>query len=112
MAHINKMKAVNLQHAEQMLRAGRSVGFTKFITGISMSEMIRHGWLYEVKIPHPKGWTIDAATGEKRHDGSVLSTGNFRPSFPLQTIPVEKSNKQLKREDRKAFFDSRRLKTA
>lgn len=112
MKAMNKLKAKAIELAEQMLRADRPAKFVKYVTGVSISEMERQGWLYELKIPHPNGWSFDETTGEKRHDGSVLNTGNLRSAFRQSVKQAGKSNKQLKRENRKAFFDSRRHKAA
>src|SRR5690348_109607 len=105
MKKINKLKAGNLQLAKVMLHAGRPASFVKAITAISVAEMQRQGWLYEVKIPHPDGYITDPTTGETKHDGRILNTGKLRPTFSIPEKPSGKSNKQLKRENRKAFFD-------
>ena len=98
MSRTNTLKLKNLKLAERLLRGGRPVSFVKYVTAISVAEMVRQGRLFEVKIPQP--------------DGRVLSTGQFRSVFTQPTRIAGPSNKQRKRENRKAFFDSRRLKAA
>ena len=98
MNRINPLKLKSLELAEELLRGGRPVGFVKFVTNITVVEMLRQGWLYEIKIPQP--------------DGKVISTGQFRSVFPPPVCVPGPSNKQRKRENRKAFFASRRLKAA
>jgi hypothetical protein len=112
MNRINPLKLKSLEVAKRLLRDGRPVKFVKSVTGITIVEMVRQGWLFEIKIPHPKGYTVDLTTGEQNHDGSVMSTGQFRSIFarPVRTSGL--SNKQMKRENRKAFFDSRRQRKA
>ena len=90
------------------MKLGRPTAFVKRITGVTIAEMVRQEWLVEVKVPNPAGYSVDPATGEKRHDGSVLNTGQYRSVFPQPKKVTGKSNKQMKREDRKAFFQRRR----
>lgn len=110
MTKINMMNQKNLQLAEVLLRGFRPVQFVKKVCGISVAEMVRQGWLYELKAPNPHGFFADPSTGEQKHDGSVVNTGNLRSVFGEAPRPSGKSNSQLKREDRKAFFDSRRAR--
>jgi hypothetical protein len=108
MNRVNPLKLKNLRVAERLLHGGRPAEFVEFVTGITVVEMVRQGWLFEIKIPHPKGYIVDPITGEQRHDGSVLSIGQFRSGFAQPIRLPGLSNKQRKRENRKAFFDSRR----
>ena len=48
-------KPKNLKLAERLLRGGRPVSFVKYVTAISVADMVRQGWLFEVKIPQPDG---------------------------------------------------------
>jgi hypothetical protein len=112
--NVNPMKLNNLQIAHELLAAGRPISFVKFITGITMAEMTRQKWVYEVMIPDPKGWEGgDPVTGEgATHNGHMLHTGNFRSVFPASQGTRVISNKQLKLKDRKAFFAVRRLRVS
>lgn len=97
---MNLLKVAGLKQAHEMLAAGRQPDFVKRITGITIIEMVRQKWVYELQLPDPI------------RPGHVIRTGQFRSIFPVSTSSTGKSNKQSKREDRKAFFDRRRRRAA
>lgn len=97
---MNLLKVANLELAHSLLAAGRQPDFVKRITGITIIEMVRQKWVYELQLPDPI------------RPGQVVRTGQFRSIFPQSARSGGKSNRQMKREDRKGFFMRRRLGAA
>lgn len=65
--------------ASAMFQRGASIGYVRYITGLTLAAMKRARLIYEIMIPDPKGYTQDAE-GNRVHNGHVLHTDQWRPA--------------------------------